>query len=126
MGFEIVDGFVLYLIFIIGGLMIVSGNLLVMVILVGILGNIVVVLFRGIIILYVSVVYVGWVWFEVIKYGILIWVWEVIIVLEFELFYIESVVMGNIVIWFLVVVVDYLINENYDLLCENLKFSCKI
>lgn len=43
MGFEIVDGFVLYLIFIIGGLMIVSGNLLVMVILVGILGNIVVV-----------------------------------------------------------------------------------
>lgn len=70
MGFEIVDGFVLYLIFIIGGLMIVSGNLLVMVILVGILGNIVVVLFRGIIILYVSVVYVGWVWFEVIKYGI--------------------------------------------------------
>lgn len=54
-GLEIVDGFVLYLILIIGGLMIVKGKLLDIVCFVGILGKIVVVFFRGIMILFVNV-----------------------------------------------------------------------
>lgn len=67
-GLEIVDGFVLYLILIIGGLMIVKGKLLDIVCFVGILGKIVVVFFRGIMILFVMFLNLCcWIWSVVIN-----------------------------------------------------------
>ena len=91
--------------------MIVRGNSPAMVIPVGILGNIAVALSRGIIISHASVVYVGWVRFEVTKYDNC--VREAIIVLEFESLYIESVAMGNYIVTGLLVVAAGLIsNEN--------------
>ena len=118
MGLEIADGLALHLTSTTGGLMIVRGNSSAMVIPVGILGNIAVALSRGIIISHASVVYVGWVRFEVTKYDNC--VREAIIVLEFESLYIESVAMGNYIVTGLLVVAAGLIGK------ENIAHHVKV
>lgn len=94
MGLVIADGLVLHFTSAIGGLMIVKGNSPVMLLPVGILGNIAVALSKGIIIFYSSVAYAASVEFDVTKFDLLIRPEEAIIMFWNPRGF-KSVAMGN-------------------------------